>query len=170
MKGIGVAVRGFLFENAFWLRNFRFEIGLRVFDSQAGQERGAPSCLLQDAAQTSGCVGKVKCWIWFCCIPKFQFRFHQNISPVCLALPRMEADTGVFSLSCFYVMYYKSQHASLIKLLLSVLFSVCTILAMFWPTAMFVAIRVFRIGCGFMWRCSKPTWADVLYCCVVIAV
>jgi len=47
----------------------------------------------------------------------------------------MEADTGVFSRELFYVISYKSQDASLIKLLLSVLFSVCKILVTFFVSA-----------------------------------
>ena len=58
----------------------------------------------------------------------------------------MEAVTGVFSLQLFYVTLYKSQDASLIILLLSVLFSVRTILVMLWPIALFVAIHVFFVS------------------------
>jgi hypothetical protein len=83
VKGIGVAVRGFLFENAFWLRDFPFEIGPRAFDSQAGQERGTPSCLLQDATQTSGSIGKVNFGFDSVVYQNFNFDFITTYPPKC---------------------------------------------------------------------------------------
>jgi len=49
VKGMGVAVLGFLIVNAFCLSYSCFDFGPLGFDSLAGQEREAPSCLLQDA-------------------------------------------------------------------------------------------------------------------------
>jgi len=52
----------------------------------------------------------------------------------------MEADTGVFSRELFYVILYKSQDASLIRLLFSVLFSVCKILVMFFSYRLWIHV------------------------------
>ena len=63
-----------------------------------------------------------------------------------MALPRIEANTGVFSVSCFYAIYYNSQDACSVKLLLSVWFSVRTILVMFWPNAFFAVMHDFFVS------------------------
>jgi len=57
VKGMGVAVLGFLFGNAFCLSYSCFDFGPLGFDSLAGQEWGASSCLLQDAHADFGI-----CW------------------------------------------------------------------------------------------------------------
>jgi len=57
VKGIDVAVLGFLFGNAFYLSYSCFDFGPLGFDSLGGQEGGATSCLLQDTHADVGI-----CW------------------------------------------------------------------------------------------------------------
>ena len=174
VKGMGVAVRGFLFGNGFWLSHSCFNSWfnssfylLRLWIvSLAGQKRGTPPLVcFKRPTQTSGHVRKVK---FRFDLLYFQIKVLVLFEHVPRRLPSAASNRGWYG--CIFpwvecIILYKSQRH---------MFSYCTALCTVfssthdtgyvWPTALLCCNTCFCIGCEFMFWYCKFTRADV---CIV---